>query len=798
MIKNYFKIAWRSLMNNKVYSSINIMGLSIGLAAAMLIVLYSKDEVSYDRFHANGNNIYRVVNQWLNPDGSIKSKDGNTGHFQGPKFKESIPEVKAFVRIKSDNRNIRHQNEISNIELLAVDTNFLSVFTFPLISGDPKTALLQPKSIILSEEMAEKYFNDTDILGKTIEFIEDDKVVPYKITGVTENCPQNSSLKFNFLIPQEVDKSEYANSENWFNFFQNTFLVLEPNTNQQSTEAKIQRVFEADAKDAMLNMKEKYDVKETVKFLLQPLADMHLSTDYIASNGLKDASNPTFSYILGGIAIFILIIACINFVNLTVARSIKRAKEIGVRKVVGSNRKQLILQFLGESYILSFAAFIIAILLVVVVLPTFNQLANKSLSLIYLFDLKLIIFYVLLFVLTGLLSGLYPALVLSGYDPVKTLYGRFNFTGKNYLQKSLVVLQFGLASFLIIVTLVIYTHFNYLTNSDLGYDDKDLIKVEKWGLSGNEANLFREELRKNPNIIEVAPKNGGTWGTLAKVNGETSISFAYETVNTAYLDLLKIPLVVGRNFSPQFPSDSTKSVLVNETFVKQAGWKEPLGEVVNFFYNNNEKYQVIGVVKDYHFASLSQKIEPQLFTMKPDNVYGQVFIKIKPSSESASLKHIEQTFKRLFPLSSYAYSFKEKENLASYESESKWKDIILFGAILTIFISCIGLFGLATLSAEKRTKEIGVRKVMGASVGSIVKLLSADFLKLVSLSFLVSFPLAYFSAQKWLENYPYRENFNWWIFGFTAFTTVVVALLTVSWQSIRAALMNPVKSLKSE
>lgn len=798
MIKNYIKIAWRSLVHNKVYSGINIMGLSIGLAAAMLIVLYSKDEVSYDRFHTNGNNIYRVVNQWISPDGSIKSKDGNTGHFQGPKFKESIPEVAAFVRLKSDNRNIRHQNEISNIEMLAVDANFFSVFTFPLVAGNPKTALLEPKSIILSEVMAQKYFKTTDILGKNLELIEDDKFVPYKITGVSENCPQNSSIKFDFLIPQVVENSVYANNDNWFNFFQNTFLVLQPNTNQQAVEAKMKRVFEADAKEAMLNMREKYDVKETTKFLLQPFAEMHLSTDYIASNGLRDASNPTFSYILGGIAIFILIIACINFVNLTVARSIKRAKEIGVRKVVGGNRKQLIIQFLGESYILSFAAFIIAILLVVLVLPIFNQLANKSLALSYLFDFKLIVSYVLLFVITGLLAGIYPALILSGYEPVKTLYGRFNFTGKNYLQKSLVVLQFGLASFLIIATLVIYTHFNYLTSSNLGYDDKDLIKVEKWNMTKQEADLFRQELIENPNIIEVAPKNGGSWGTGAKVNGETSMNFAYETVNTAYLGLLKIPLVEGRNFSTEFPSDSTKSVLVNETFVKQAGWKNPLGQVVNFFYNNDEKYQVIGVVKDHHFASLSQKIEPQLFTTKPGNGYGQVYVKIRPNTETASLKHIEKTFKQIFPLSSYSYSFKEKENLKSYESESKWKDIILFGAILTIFISCIGLFGLATLSAEKRTKEIGVRKVMGASVTSIVKLLSTDFLKLVSLSFVISFPLAYLASQKWLENYPYRVSFNWWIFGFTAMTTIVIALLTVGWESIRAALMNPVKSLKTE
>jgi putative ABC transport system permease protein len=337
-----------------------------------------------------------------------------------------------------------------------------------------------------------------------------------------------------------------------------------------------------------------------------------------------------------------------------------------------------------------------------------------------------------------------------------------------------------------------------LTTKELGYDDKNLIMVEKWNMKHQEAQLFKDELLKNPNIIDVAPKNGGFWGTVAKVNGEKQLSFAYETVNPSYLPMLKIPIVEGRNFSPEFPSDSTNSVLVNETFVKEAGWKKPIGQIVNFWYDNNTKYSVVGVVKDYHFASLNEKIGSQLFTMKPKNAYGKVFIKIKPNTETITLAHIAKTFKQVFPISSYEYKFKEAENLKSYESEAKWKQIMLFGAVLTIFISCIGLFGLATLSAEKRTKEIGIRKVLGASIASIVTLLSTDFIKLVCLSFIFSFPLAYFSTQKWLEKYPYRADFNWWIFAFTALVTICIALFTVGWQSIRAALMNPVKSLKTE
>ncbi len=798
MIKNYFKIAWRNLSRNKVYSIINMLGLSIGLSAAMLILLYSKDEVSYDRFHENNPNIYRVVNQWSNPDGSVKSKDGNTGHFQGPKFKEGIAEIREFVRVKSDFRNIRQNQEVKSEEMLAADSTFFSVFTFPMLSGDPHTALKNPKNIVISEEMAEKYFHSTDVLGKYLEISEDDKFVQYQITGVSKKCPQNSSIKFNFLLPNIVAAEEYKNGDNWFNFFQNTFVLIDPKATQNQVEAKMKLVFEKDSRDAYKRMQDQFGVKEKVSYLLQPMADMHLSTDYVATNGLQDASNPVFSYLLGGIAAFILLIACINFINLTVARSLKRAKEIGVRKVVGSNRKQLIWQFMSESFLLCFASFIFALVLVQIVLPKFNFLANKSLALSYLFDYKLIAGYFLLFIITSFLSGFYPAIVLSGFSPVATLYGRFMLSGKNLLQKSLVVLQFGLASFLIISTLTIFSQFNFLTKKELGYEDKNLILVGKWNLTHQEARLFRDELLQNPDIVETASKNGGSWGTIAKVNGEKQMNFAYETVDTRYIPLLKIKVLQGRNFSPDYPTDSTQSVIVNETFVKQAGWKNPIGQTVNFWYDNNAKYQVIGVVKDHHFASVNQSIEPQLFTMKPGNQYGMMFVKIKPGSETKTLKHIEASFKKLFPLNSYDFKIKESENLKNYESEAKWKQIMLFGAILTIFISCIGLFGLATLSAEKRMKEIGIRKVMGATVSSVVALLSKDFLKLVALSFLFSFPLAYFASTKWLENYPYRENFNFMIMVFTALVTIVVALLTVSWHSIKTALMNPVKSLKTE
>ena len=800
MFKNYFIVALRNLLRNKIYAFINIAGLSIGLACAMLIILYVKDEVSYDRFHANVNNIYRITTQGIDKNGGKGRKDPNTGYLQGPRFAQNIPEIKSFVRVQSGNENIKLGTEVKDQDLLFVDSTFFDVFSFPLISGNRHTCLKDPLSVVLSEDAAKKQFGTLDVIGKIVMLKDDSVFVPHKVTAVAKKSPQNSSIKFEMLLPIRESKEDALNSENWFNFFLNTFVVLPPQTNVQVVESKMNKFYNQDSKDAITSLKAKFGNEVDnwkSNYLLQPFLGMHMSTELPAQNGLSDASNPMYSYILSGIALFVLLIACINFINLTVARSVKRAKEIGIRKVVGGDRKQLIIQFLGESFLLCIIAFVLAIALVQLILPVFNDLSNKALALSYLFDTKLVTGYIVLFILTGLLAGFYPALVLSGYNPVQTLYSRFSLTGKNYLQKSLVVLQFALASFLIIATFTIYKQFDFLTNEKLGYDDNDLVAVHKDFKTHDEAWLFKNELLKDPNIISVAPRNGGSWGTVAKINNDSTIQFDYETVDETYLSTLKIPLVQGRNFSPDFPSDSANSVLVNESFVKQAGWKNPMGQTVNFWYNN-KKYTVIGVVKDYHYQPLNQKIGPQLFTMKPDNNYGMVYIKIKPNTAAASLQTIQKKFKQLFPLSPYSYTFMNEANLRDYEAEAKWKQIMLFGAILTIFISCIGLFGLSVLSAEKRTKEIGIRKVLGASVKRVVTILSKDFLKLVFISLIIAIPAAWLAANKWLENYPYRIALDWWLFASAGILVVLIALITVSFQAIKAAVANPVKSLRAE
>jgi len=801
MIKNFFKTAVRNLFRNRIYSLINISGLSIGLACAMLMMLYVKDEVSYDRFHKDVGQIYRIGMERKNPDGTDAFSGGTTGYFQGPRFTAGIAEIKSFVRMQSRYVDIKTGNEIKSLEVHRVDSNFLSFFSFPLLSGNARTALLDPTSVVISEDMARKQFGTKDAQGKTIMIKNNEgEFTPYSVTAVAKRIPENSTIKFDFLLPLKVSTQDEANNENWFNFFLNTFVTLNRGADVKTVESKMKTVFETDARESIKMVAEKYGDKTSTRYILQAFTDLHLGKPYVADNGLKGESKPVYSYILSGIAIFILIIACINFVNLTVARSVKRAREIGVRKAMGGDRRQLIFQFLGESFVLCFIAFGVAVLLTQLMLPLFNQLSNKALALSYLFDVKLIAGFILLFLLTGLLAGFYPALVLSAFNPVQVLYKRFVLSGKNYLQKGLVVLQFSLASFLIIGTIIIYSQFKYLTNEKLGYDDTNLVGLELggFGITHARAEVFKSELKKNPNIIDVANKNGGSWGTVAKVNGETQIFFAFETVDESYIPMLKIPVVQGRNFSKDFPSDSTHSVLVNEAFVKKAGWKDPIGQEVNFWYNEGEKYKVIGVVKDYHYEALTREISPQLFTMKPGNQFGKTFIKIKPNSASAALAYIEKTFKSFLPTNPYIYTFKDEENLRNYEAEAKWRQIMLFSAVLTIFISCIGLFGLSVLSAEKRTKEIGIRKVLGASVSNITKILSKDFLKLVIIALLFAIPASWIASNKWLENYPYRITLSWWMFASAIVLVVLIALLTVSFQAIKAALSNPVKSLRTE
>ncbi|KAA6430421.1 FtsX-like permease family protein [Dyadobacter flavalbus] len=794
MIKNYLKIAFRNLTRNKVFSLINIAGLSLGLTCCMLIVLYTKDEISFDRFQEKKDHLYRI--KVTISDYTETRVIGSTNAVHGPSFKQEIPEILQIVRTQSSSFVVKKDNELLNEDILFADSNFFSVFTMPLLAGDPKTVLKDLHSIVLAEQVAEKYFNTKDAVGKTLELKIGDVFETFTVSGVARKCPQNSSVQFEAVLPFQFQEARGWTDNAWLGFYMNTFVLLHDKANYRTVIPKLNQVFKSKSADEIGKIK---DFNQKISFSLQPFMEVHLDSESSElRNGLGRGSSPVYSYILSGIAVFILLIACINFVNLTVARSLNRAKEIGVRKVVGSQRKQLMIQFLGESFLLSFIAFSFALLLTKFILPTFNILANKELSLSYLLDVQLVTGYLLLFLMTGMIAGFYPALVLSGFSPAQTLYNRTRLTQKNYLTKSLVVFQFALSVFLLIGTLVIYAQFRYLISKKLGYNDKNLMSFSTGrGGPGNETlATIMEELKNTTGIESVAAFNGNYNGTGAEVNGKR-MDFGYIGVDDHFLSTLQIPLIKGRNFSRSYPSDPLQSVVVNEAFVKEAGWRDPIGKEVNFEWKN-QKLKVIGVIRDYHYASLKDTIKPLLLTQDPNYRLGTVYLKLNAQNIPGTIRTVEKIFRKHVPFMPFEYNFEDAANYKRYESEARWKQMITLAAALSIFVSCIGLFGLATFNAETRVKEVGIRKVLGASVSSIAALLSTDFVKLVLLAIVIALPFSYYAVNVWLQNFPYRINLTSWYFVSAASIAISVAILTVGIQSVKTALLDPVKSLRSE
>ncbi|MDX2304780.1 MAG: ABC transporter permease [Microscillaceae bacterium] len=800
MLKNYLKIALRNLLRNKLLSLINIAGLSLGLACCMLILLYTKDEVSFDGFHDKKEQLYRLTCEVARKDEPVE-KYGITAMVQGPVFNREIPEIKEIVRVCGRDFIVKKDAETFNESIVWADDNFFSVFSFPLISGDPKSVFKEINSLVLSEEMAKKYFGSTPkAIGKTleVEIYKEGKAKfePFVVSGIARNCPQNSSIQFKMLMPFKY--YEKINPDKWwFNLGYPTFLVMNPKTDVKAVTAKMKQVFEKHAAEQLIEeRKHGFDAHYT--YSVQPFLAMHLDNSYVGY-GIAHASNPVYSYILLGIALFILLIACINFINLTIAQSLKRGKEIGLRKVVGGQRNQLIAQFLGESFFVTFLAFAMACVLAELALPAFNNLANKQLSLSYLFDFQLLIGFIILFVLTGLVAGVYPALVLSGFHPVQILYNRTKFRSKNYLGKSLVVIQFALATFLMIATLFIYQQFNYLTTKDLGYNDENLLEISV-GQGGNKKlqQTFKEQFAQCTGVLRTALQMDGAWVTNSKAN-QKDITVKYEHIDEDYLPLLGVPIIAGRNFSKDFPADSSGSVLVNEAYISAAGWKDdPVGKTIDFLNGQHTQLRIIGVVKDYHYESLKEEIRPQLFSTSTELPFGAFLIRISPYNIPKTIKDIESIYKKLTPYRPFVYNFRDDLNYRGYEAEAKWKQIISFSALITIFISCIGLFGLALLASEARQKEIGIRKVLGASIKQIVTLLSVDFVKLVLIAFVIAVPLAWYVIHQWLQNFAYRIEITWWVFALAGMLALLVALITVSFQSIKAAMLNPVEALRNE
>ena len=793
MIKNYFKIAWRTIAKNKLYSFINITGLSIGLCICMLITLFVKDEFSFDQFQKNKNKIYRLVVNETSPEGE-KNKYGITGMMHGPAFEKQIPELQSMVRFAPAKFNIKHKNEIFVQDANYADSNFFEMFSADFIEGNANKALSDPYSIVIAENVAKRFFGTQNAVGQTLSIQKDTVFKDYIVTGVTKNSPQNSSIQINVIMP-----FDYKNNTDvfWINFNLNTFFTVSANASIANIEKQFAAIFKTAAASELAMAKKEWGFDNKLVFGLQPFLEMHLSRDYRAENGLKESSNAMLSYVLSGLALFILLIACINFVNISISHSLQRAKEIGVRKVMGGQRKQLIWQFMTESFLLNAGAFLLAIFLTNLLLPIFNNLTSKSLTFSYLFDAKLMAIFMGIFFLTVLLAGFYPALVMSAYKPVQILYGKFRLTGKNLLLKSLIVFQFGLATFFIILAIIQYKQVNLFTTKYLGYDDKNMVLIHTGGAKKNKGAVFMDELKKNKDIISIAPRNFEGWETVVNFDGEKQIAPDMNVVDENFIPTLGLHIKEGRGFSNAYPADSTLSVVVNEAFVKEAGWKNAIGQNVKVM--NRDPYKVIGVINDYHFSSLYQKVRPQLFTCNNKyGGYGTFYIKLSGNNIAGTLDFLKSTFKEIFPAKPYSYEFLSDINDKQYEKEFQMKQIILWSALIIIFISCMGLFGLSILTTEKRRKEISVRKVLGASIGSIVQKLSLHFLKLVLLGLVIFAPLAYYTGNSLLQNYPYRINIGISIFGISLLALLLICIITVSYHAIRAAIANPVKSLRSE
>ena len=793
MIKNYLKIAWRTIAKNKLYSFINITGLSIGLCICMLITLFIKDEFSFDQFQQHKNEIYRLVVNETSPAGE-KFKYGITGMVHGPAFQKQIPELQSMVRFAPAKFNIKYKNEIFVQDANYADSNFFEMFSADFIEGNVHKALGDPYSIVIAESVAKKFFGNQKAVGQTLAIERDTVFENYTITGVTKNSPQNSSIQMNVIMP-----FDYVNNTDkfWINFNLNTFFTLAPGASIANIEKQFAAIFKKDAATEVANAKKEWGYDNQLAFSLQPFLEIHLSRDYRAENGLKESSNKTLSYVLSGLALFILLIACINFVNISISHSLQRAKEIGVRKVMGGQRKQLIGQFMTESFLLNAGAFLMAILLTNLLLPVFNSLTSKSLMFSYLLDAKLMAIFLGIFFLTVVLAGFYPALVISAYKPVQILYGKFNLTGKNILLKALIVFQFGLATFFIILVIIQYKQVNLFTSKYLGYDDRNMVLIHTGGSKAAKGTVFMNELKKNKDIVSIAPRNFAGWETVVNIDSGEQIGPDMNVVDENFIPTLGLQLKEGRGFSKAYPADSTLSVVVNEAFVKEAGWKNALGQNVKVM--NRDPYKVIGVIKDYHFSSLYSKVRPQLFTCNNRyGGYGTFYIKLSGVNIPGSLDFIKATFKEVFPAKPYAYDFLSDINDKQYEKEFQMKQIILWSALIIIFISCMGLFGLSILTTEKRRKEIGVRKVLGAGIGSIVQKLSLHFLKLVLLGFAIFAPLAYYTGNSLLQNYPYRINIGISIFAFSLLSLLLICITTVSYHAIKAAVANPVKSLRTE
>ncbi len=805
MYKNYLKIAFRNLVRNKFYSLLNITGLAIGVACCLLIMLFVTDELNYDKHFDKSEDIYR-----LTMSGALNGSAFDlavVGPSVGQALLNDFPEVVEFGRFRQNSSPfIRFGENIFKEEnYVWADQSIISIFNLDLLQGDPETALVDPKSLIMSETAAKKYFGGVDPLGQIVEF---GSSKDYKVTGIYRDIPSNTHFQFDVMGSMET--LDEAKQPIWLSMNFQTYIVLAEGADIQAMAARFPdmlKQYVGPEVKRFMNMEwdEMGASGSAMAFAMQPLSDIHLHSDL---QGELDANGDIkYVYIFSAIALFILLIACINFMNLATARSAHRAKEVGVRKVLGSLKAQLINQFLAESLLISFLSFVLAIGLAYIALPFFNDLSNKDLSIP--FTSRTFLLSILGGVVTvGLLAGSYPAFFLSAFQPVKVLKGSLSGGMKSgALRNVLVVIQFCTSIFLVIGTLVILNQLKYIQNKNLGFDRDQVIIINDAYLARSNVQALKTEMEAFAEVKSVSvsgflptPSSNNTNVFTKGIvpSQDNQVLMSSWTIDYEYLETMGMTLVEGRNFSRDFPTDSLGMIL-NEAAVKEFGFENPIGEVVGNFIDmegNIQGMRVVGVVKDFHYRSLKDRIGP--LCMMLGNSAGLMNIKVNTSDYSGLIAKMEDSWTRLAPNQPFETSFLDDRFNRMYDSEQRLGKIFSVFAGLCIFIACLGLFGLASYTAENRVKEIGIRKVLGANVGQLVYLLSKDMGKLVLIAFLFGAPLAWYFMNSWLAGFEYRTTIGWYIFAVTAVGSLLIALITMSYQSIRVATGNPVKALRSE
>jgi putative ABC transport system permease protein len=804
MLRNYLKIALRNLWKSKAFSAMNIIGLASGLAVCLLIVLYVTDEWSYDRYNKQADRVYRLdADIYFNNTSAIFAVAPDP---LAPTMKRECPLVENMARVnyqndilvKKDNQNVQdHQGAF-------VDSTFFNVFTIPMLAGDPATALREPNSIVIDETTAKKYFNSTDVVGKTL-FIDNN--TNCKITGVIRDIPRQSHFHFHFLRLRGKDNDSWL-SNNTFNY-----VLVRPGVTraqlQKQVDAVVNKYIGRDLQQQLhVSLSELQKKGNHFIYPATPLTDIHLHSN--KQYEMEVNGNITYVYIFSVIAVLIVLIACVNFMNLSTARSANRAKEVGIRKVAGSLRSNLIMQFLTESVLISFFSLLLAIGLAAALLPLFNELAGKTMSVSTFFSTWLFPVMLALVIIVGVVAGSYPAFYLSSFRPSEVLKGKVARGFRNsWLRSGLVVFQFIISIVLIIGTIVIYEQLSYIRKKNLGYDRDQVIVVHNIYNLDKNRKLFRDQVAELPDVVNATEGDIPTgtnydtegWFRDANFDATRTVILTNFYADERYLPTLGMQIKEGRNFSKQFPTDSN-GVILNEAAVKVLGFKDPLRETLYrpFFKPDGTivpaPFHIVGIVKDFNFNSLHEAVTP--LTINLSDNYQTLALRAHGKDLGPVISAVEDKWKSLAPGRPFNYTFLDEDFNKTYKAEQETGKLFVTFALFAIFIGCLGLFGLVTYAAEQRTKEIGVRKVLGASVTGIVAMLSRDFAKLLLVASLIAFPLGWWVMHNWLQNFAYRISIDWWIFALAALIATLIALVTVSIKAMKAAMANPVKSLRTE